>query len=146
MSYINAIFRDYDESLLAGRFEDSATIIKEILEENKEKNSQIYFWALKRFGDYVGYGYMKDYAQAIDIYQSIINAYESDEDDLYEWCQMDIAKSYLNVAINAFQTFDEMTDIIEQVGEERAQYLEDLIEKRNDYLEAKVDEIHRSRM
>jgi len=143
---LNDVFRDYDECLLEGRFDDAATTLKDILERTKETDAQVYYWALKRFGDYVGYGYMKDYAQAIDIYQSIINEYESDEDDLYEWCQMDIAKSYLNIAINAFQTFEEMTDIIEQVSDERSEYFDALIEKRNEYIEGKADEIQRARM
>lgn len=143
---LNDVFRDYDECLLEGRFDDAATTLKDILERTKETDAQVYYWALKRFGDYVGYGYMKDYAQAIDIYQSIINEYESDEDDLYEWCQMDIAKSYLNIAINAFQTFEEMTDIIEQVSDERSEYFDALIEKRNEYIEGKADEIQRARI
>jgi tetratricopeptide (TPR) repeat protein len=146
MSALNVVFKEYDQCLLEGRFDDAATTIKDILETNKETDSQVYFWALKRFGDYVGYGYLKDYAQAIDIYQTIINEYESEEDDLYEWCQLDIAKSYLNIAINAFQTFDEMTDIIEQVGDERSDYFAKLIEKRNDYIENKAEDIQNARI
>lgn len=146
MSVLKEVFKEYDQCLLEGRFEDAQAAIKEILESNKEADAQIYFWALKRYGDFVGYSYMKDYAQAIDIYQMIINEYESEEDDLYEWCQLDIAKSYLNIAINAFQTFEEMTDIIEQVGDERSDYFEKLIEKRNDFIEGKAEEIQRARL
>lgn len=145
MKPLDTVFKEYDTCLLEGRFDDAATTIKAILETNKE-NPQVYFWALKRFGDYIGYGYLKDYNQAIDIYQSIINDYDSEEDDLYEWCQLDIAKSYLLIGINAFQIFEEMTDIVEETGEERSDYFNQLVEKHQEYIEGKADEIQRARM
>lgn len=126
------------------KYEDAAMKYKSILEE-AEHEPQIYYWAMKHFADLVGFIYKKDYFRAIDLYQRIINEYEG-EDGLYEWCQVDMAKSYLNAGTDMIEAYENMTDMLTPLDKNMEEYIEKLEETREDFLTNRAEAIYKSRL
>lgn len=114
--------------------------------EKAQEEPKVYFWSLKYLGDVVGYLGLKDYLQAIDIYQKIINEYEDEEDSLYNWCQLDISRAYLEMGLEMLQNFDSMREMLEPVDEEMEKYYTKILEKRNDYIEREAEILYKERM
>ncbi|TCO78690.1 hypothetical protein [Marinisporobacter balticus] len=143
---------NWDELFKQGEQLVSDRMISEAIEhykgimEKAEDNKKIYFWALKHLGDVVGYAGMKDYLQSIDIYQKIINEYEEDDDMLYNWCQLDMAKAYLEMGLALMGNFDNMREIIEIEDDKMKQYFNKTIQKRNDYIEKEAEVLYKARM
>ncbi|MCH4887341.1 hypothetical protein EZV73_07150 [Acidaminobacter sp. JC074] len=126
------------------RFELAATKYKEII-EGSEGEPVYHYWAIKHFADIVGMLFMKDYFRAIDMYQKIINEYE-EEDGLYEWCQVDMAKTYMLCGMEMFESYDNMMDMLEPIDNHMAEYIEGMKEKRDDYFTDRAEVIYKSRM
>ncbi|QZY55412.1 hypothetical protein [Crassaminicella profunda] len=143
---------NWDELFKEGEQLVSDRMISEAIEhykgimEKAEDNQKIYYWALKHLGDVVGYAGIKDYLQAIDIYQKIINEYEEDDDTLYNWCQLDIAKAYLEMGMEMFENFDNIKEIVEMEDSNMEQYFGKLLQKRNDYIEREAEILYKERM
>lgn len=126
------------------RYEDAAAKYKTVL-EGTEDQPKIYYWALKHFADLAGFIYFKDYFRAIDMYQKIINEYEG-EDGLYEWCQTDMAKTYLMCGMQMFEGYDNIMDMLEPMNEQMVEYIDTMKEKRDDFFTDKAEVIYKSRM
>lgn len=141
----NELFREGEQLVSERRISEAIEHYKGIMEK-AENDQKIYYWALKHIGDVIGHGGMRDYLQAIDIYQRIINEYEAEDDPLYNWCQLDIARAYLEMGLEMMHNFDNMGEIIEVENEEMDKYLQKLVEKRNDYIEREAEVIYKGRM
>lgn len=141
----NERFKEGEQLVSDRRVSEALEHYKAMLEDAGE-DKKIYYWVLKHMGDVVGYAGLKDYLQAIDIYQKIITEYEEDDDSLYNWCQIDIAKSYLEMGLEMLENFDNMTGILELENEEMHNYLEKLILKRNEYIEREAEILYKARM
>lgn len=117
---------------------------KEII-EGTEDEPQFHFWAMKHFADIVGYLHVKDFFRAIDIYQNIINEYEG-EDGLYEWCQIDMAKTYMLAGMEMFEGYENMRDMLAITDDEMANYVENMKDKYEDYFTDRAEVIYKTRM
>jgi len=126
------------------RYEEAAAKYKEIL-EGSEDQPTIYYWALKHFADLAGFICFKDYFRAIDMYQKIINEYEG-EDGLYEWCQVDMAKTYLLSGIEMLEGYDNVMDMLEPIDNQMAEYIEKMKERRDDFFTDRAEVIYKARM
>lgn len=126
------------------RFEQAVEKYKLILEQ-AEHEPKVYYWALKQFADLVGFLYAKDYFHAIDLYQQIINEYD-EEDGLYEWCQVDMAKTYLYIGMDMMESYESMTEFLEPINSDMASYIEKIKEKREDFLTERAEVIYKSRI
>lgn len=132
---------------LAGRrlYRDALEIYKEILEEKKEEPA-IYFEILKAVGDLLGYKGLKDHYNAIDVYQRIINEYEEASDDLFDWCQVEIAATYLFLGMENLDNFDNLHEIVNMENPDVENYLNKLMEKREHFILGKAEAIYKKRM
>ena len=126
------------------RFELAAGKYKAII-EGTEDEPVYHYWALKHFADIAGMLFMKDYFRAIDIYQKIINEYE-EEDGLYEWCQVDMAKTYMLCGMEMFESYDNMMDMLTPIDNHMAEYIGNMKEKRDDFFTDQAEVIYKSRM
>lgn len=140
-----ARFKEGEQLVSDRRISEAIEHYNSILQDAKEEK-KIFYWALKHLGDVIGYAGLKDYLQAIDIYQKIINEYEEAEDSLYNWCQVDIAKSYLELGIEMFDNFSSMMGIFEFEDNTMEQYLQKLITKRNEYIEREAEILFKEKM
>ncbi len=140
-----ARFKEGEQLVNNRRVSDAIEHYKGILEDAGE-DKKIYFWALKHLGDVVGYAGLKDYLQAIDIYQKIINEYEEDDDSLYNWCQADIAKAYLESGLEMLDGFNSMIGILEFEDNNMSEYIQKLIDKKNEYIEREAEIIYKERL
>jgi len=138
-------FREGEQLVSDRRISEAIEHYKAILDD-AEEDKKIYYWALKHLGDVVGYAGLKDYMQAIDIYQKIINEYEEDDDSLYNWCQIDIARAYLEAGLEMLDNFDNMMGIMELEDAKMNEYLQKLMSKRNDYIEREAEVLYKARM
>ncbi|MCT4607058.1 MAG: hypothetical protein N4A64_13335 [Marinisporobacter sp.] len=141
----DALFKE-GEQLVSDRMISEAIEHYKGIMEKAEDNQKIYYWALKHLGDVVGYAGIKDYLQATDIYQKIINEYEEDDDTLYNWCQLDIARAYLEMGIEMFENFDNIKEIVEMEDKNMQEYFGKLLQKRNDYIEREAEILYKERM
>ncbi len=132
--------------LVAGRrYQEAMQALNEIVAES-EDDPQSYYWALKHMGDITGYAGFKDYFSAIDIYQKIINEYEIEDDQLYEWCQMDIMRSYVELGIEMFDSFNGLTDVVMPVNDVMDEYFQKIIEKKKMYIEVEAEKLFKERL
>lgn len=138
------IFNEGFQMLGERRYEEALEFFSKLSEENEE-DQKVHYWALKYIADIIGKHAYRDYGQAIDIYQKIINEYEL-EDNLYEICQMDMASAYLEMGTSMIQTFDEVIDNLFVEDDKMHELKEKLIEKRNDFIENEAEKIYKSRM
>ncbi|MBN2794831.1 MAG: hypothetical protein JXR88_05460 [Clostridia bacterium] len=113
--------------------------------EGSEDEPKVYYWAMKHFADLIGFLYGRDYLRANDLYQEIINNYE-EEDGLYEWCQVDMAKSYLLAGMDMFETFENMTEFLEPINPEMGEYVQKMMEKREDFITERAEVIYKARL
>ena len=139
-------FKEGEQLVSDRRISEAMEHYKGILEEAGEDNKKIYFWAMKHLGDVLGYAGIKDYMQSIDIYQKIINEYEEADDTLYNWCQVDIARAYLEAGLEMIENFDSMMGIMELEDEKMQEYIQRLTNKRNDYIEREAEVLYKERM
>lgn len=126
------------------RFEQAVEKYKEVI-ENTDESSDYHYWAMKHFADIIGMLYLKDYFRAIDLYQRIINEYEG-EDGLYEWCQVDMAKTYMLAGMDMFEGYDNMMDMLEPIDNNMAEYIAKMKEKRDDFFTDAAELIYKQRM
>lgn len=126
------------------RFDQAALKYKEII-EGTEDEPKYHYWAMKHFADIAGMLFMKDYFRAIDLYQRIINEHE-EEDGLYEWCQVDMAKTYLLAGIEMFESYDNMIDMLEPLDDKMAEYIGKMKEKRDDFFTDHAEAIYKNRL
>ncbi len=126
------------------KFEQAAEKYKEII-EGTEAEPKFHYWALKHFADLMGMLYYKDYFRALDVYQRIISEYE-EEDGLYEWCQVDMAKTYLLAGMNMFDGYDNIMDLLEPMDEHMAEYIFKMKEKRDDFFTDTAEAIYKKRL
>jgi len=126
------------------RYDQAAEKYKEII-EGTEAEPRYHYWALKHFADLVGMIYYKDYFRALDLYQRIINEYE-EEDGLYEWCQMDMAKTYLLAGMDMFEGYDNIMSMLEPINDDMADYMEKMKEQREDFFTDVAESIYKKRM
>ncbi|MCT4632319.1 MAG: hypothetical protein N4A76_06235 [Firmicutes bacterium] len=138
------IFNQGFQLMAERRFDEAIEYFGKLSEEHQE-DQKIHYWSLKYIADIIGNLAYKDYGQAIDIYQRIINEYEL-EDNLYEMCQMDMASAYLEMGTTMIQTFDEVIDNLIVEDEKMFEIKEKLLEKRNDFIESEAEKIYKSRM
>ncbi|MFT9496428.1 hypothetical protein [Anaerosolibacter sp.] len=141
----NKLFREGEQLVSERKLAEAIEHYKGIMEQAGEAQ-KIYYWALKHLADVVGYMGLRDYFQAIDIYQKIINEYEAEDDSLYSWCQLDISRAYLEMGLEMMENFDSMREIVGLEDEEMENYFEKLIERRNDYIEREAEVIYKGRM
>ena len=126
------------------KYEEAVTHYKTMIENSEEEHS-VYYWALKHFADIVGPLHYKDHFRAIDIYQKIINEYEG-EDGLYEWCQVDMAKTYLQCGMDMIENYDNLADMLTPLDDNMAEYIEKMNETREDFITQRAEVIYKSRM
>lgn len=126
------------------KYEQAAEVFKDIIDTHKDEEKP-YNWALKHMADLNGFLYAKDYMTAIDLYQTIISNYEGD-DGLYEWCQIDMAKTYLLASMDMMSTYEDMVGFLEPSDEKMAKHIENLAEKREDFLMDRAEQIYKSRL
>ena len=138
-------FREGEQLVSERRISEAMEHYKAILEETQE-DKKVYFWALKHLGDVIGYAGLRDYMQAIEIYQKIISEYEEEADSLYNWCQIDIGRSYLEGGLEMLENFDSMMGIMELEDSKMNKYLQRLIDKRNEYIEREAEVLYKARM
>ena len=138
------MFEEGQQYVRDRRYEEAANIYKEII-ENSQEEPKVHYWAIKHFADIIGFHYMKDYFRAIDLYQRIINEYEG-EDGLYEWCQVDMAKTYLLCGKEMFESYENMVDLLEPFDEHMAEYIEKVTEMREDFITDRAEIIYKSRL
>lgn len=132
-------------SLVRNRqFEAAMGEYKTIMDETE--GTDTYFWALKHFGDLVGYIGMKDYYQSIDIYQKIISEYEGDDDALYELTQLDVARAYLEMGFEMIGNFENTIQMFEPQHEAMIAYQNELIARRNQFIESEAEVIFKGRL
>lgn len=117
---------------------------KEII-EGTEAEPKYHYWALKHFADLLGILYYKDYFRALDLYQRIINEYEG-EDGLYEWCQIDMAKTYLLAGMDMFEGYDNIVSMLEPINDDMTEYLEKIKDKREDFFTEVAESIYKKRL
>lgn len=137
-------FREGEKLLSERNINGAIEHYQKMMEDSKDE-PKIHYWALKHIGDAIGYAGAKDYMQSIDLYQKIINEYEG-EDALYNWCQLDIAKAYLELGLEMMSNFDNMKEIIEIEDKNMNEYFEKLMDKRNQYIERAAEIIYKERM
>lgn len=113
--------------------------------EGSQDEPKYYYWTLKHYADLIGFIYGKDYFRAIDMYQEIINNYE-EEDGLYEWCQVDMAKSYLNAGMDMFEAFENMTEFLEPLNDQMSSYIATMMEAKDDFITERAEIIYKSRL
>lgn len=140
----NTLFREGEQLVLEHRIAEAIEHYKGIMEKAAE-HKKIYYWAFKYLADVVGYMGLKDYLQAVDIYQKIINEYEEEDDSLYNWCQLDMARAYLEMGLEMMENFNSMGEIVVLENEEMEKYFEKLMERRNDYIEREAEILYRER-
>ena len=138
-------FKEGEQLVSDRRISEAMEHYKAILEDSGE-DKKIYYWALKHLGDVIGYAGLRDYLQAIDLYQKIINEYEEDDDSLYNWCQVDIARAYIEAGLDMMDNFNNMLGILELEDSKMNAYLQKLINRRNEYIEREAEILYRERM
>ena len=139
----------FDEAReMSGRrqYGDAIELYKGILEDSKEEDREVYYAALKAVADLLGYKGIKDYLSAIEVYQRIINEYEEAPDELFDWCQAEIAATYLFLGMENLDNFDNINEIVNLDNPEIENYFTKLMEKREHFLLAKADAIYKKRM
>lgn len=133
------------QSLVGNRqFESAMEAYKAIMDESE--GTDTYFWALKHFGDLVGYVGFKDYFQSIDIYQKIISDYEGEDDGLYELTQLDVARAYLEMGLEMISNFENTIQIFEPQHEAMVTYQQELIQRRNQFIESEAEALFKNRL
>lgn len=141
---IKGKFNEAHEFVSKRMYDGALQIYKEIMEATEGEDS--YFWALKQYADVVGYIGYKDYFQSIDIYQKIIMEYENEEDNLYEMCQIDTARAYLECGREMIESFDNTIHMFEPEDPKMQSYMQELIQSRNAFIEQEAETIYKSRL
>ncbi len=126
------------------KYEEAVVHYKQMI-ETSEAEPDVHYWALKHVADIIGPLCYKDYSQAIDIYQRIINEHEGD-DGLYEWCQVDMAKSYLQCSMEMMNSYENIMDMIEPMDDNMADFIRKMNEKREDFFTEGAEGVYKSRM
>lgn len=141
---IKAKFDEAQEYVGKRGYEAAIQIYKEIMEATEGED--IYYWALKHFGDVVGYIGFKDYFQSIDVYHKIIMEYENENDDLYEMCQIDTARAYFELGKDMIENFDNTISMYEPQSDKMVSYMKELIKRRNEFIEQEAEIIYKSKL
>jgi len=139
-------FEEAREATGRRQYRESIELYKGILEDSKEEDQEVYFSALKAVADLLGYKGLKDYTSAIEVYQRIINEYEDASDDLFDWCQAEIAATYLFMGMENMDNFDNINEIVNLENPQIENYFTKLMEKRERFLLAKAEAIYKRRM
>lgn len=126
------------------KFDEAINHYKTMIEDSVEEPT-VHYWALKHFADIVGPLFYKDYFKAIDIYQKIINEYDGD-DGLYEWCQVDMAKTYLQCGMEMIENYDNLLDMLNPIDNQMLEYIRKINETREDFITQRAEVIYKSRM
>lgn len=137
-------FKEGEELIRIKDFNGAIAHFNSMLEEYKD-NPKVYYWTFKYLGDIVGHMTRRDFFQAIDIYQKIINEYEG-EDNLYELCQIDMARSYLEIGIDMFDNFESLTSMIEIEDDKVREYYEKIKDKKDKFVENAAEAIYKARL
>ena len=133
------------EALVGNRqFEGAMESYKAIMDETE--GTDTHFWALKHFGDLVGYIGFKDYFQSIDIYQKIISEYEGPDEALYELTQLDVSRAYLEMGLEMLSNFENTIQIYEPQHEVMIAYQKELIARRNQFIEFESEILFKNRL
>ncbi|MBK5252230.1 MAG: hypothetical protein JJE29_06320 [Peptostreptococcaceae bacterium] len=128
------------------QYRDAIELYNGIIEDSKDEEPKVYYAALKAIADLLGYKGVKDYMNAIEVYQKIINEYEDAPDELFDWCQAEIAATYLFIGMENLDNFDNINEIVNMENTEISVYLGKLMEKRELFILAKADAIYKKRM
>ena len=133
---------------LTGRrlYRDALTHYHELLEPAKEEDPAIYYSLLKAMADLLGYKGVKDHFNAIELYQKIINEYEEAPDELFDWCQAEIAATYLHLGMEHLDNFDTLHEIVNLENPDIETYFGKLMEKREHFILGKAEAIYKKRM
>lgn len=137
-------FREAQALVGNRQFEEALQLYKAIMDETE--GTDTHYWALKHFGDLVGYVGYKDYFQSIDIYQKIISEYEGEDDALYELTQLDVARAYLEMGLEMLGNFENTISIFEPQNDAAVAYQQDLIGRRNQFIEAEAEALYKNRL
>jgi tetratricopeptide (TPR) repeat protein len=138
-------FKEGSEMTGRRQYKDALEHYQGMLEESKEE-PEVHYQALKAIGDILGYKGVKDYMNAIEVYQKIINEYEDASDELFDWCQAEIAATYLFIGMENLDNFDNINEIVNMENSDISIYLGKLMEKRELFILAKADSIYKKRM
>lgn len=141
---LKSMFEEGQQLIRNRRFDEAAELYNKLI-ENSEHDEKIHYWSIKHLGDIVGFLHYKDYFRAVDLYQKVIMDYEG-EDGLYEWCQVDMSKTYLLAGVEMFETFENMVDMLQPINDQMAEYIHKMNEKREDFLTTRAEEIYKKRM
>jgi len=139
-------FEEAREATGRRQYREAIELYKGILEDSKEVDQEVYYSALKAVADLLGYKGLKDYTSAIEVYQRIINEYEDASDDLFDWCQAEIAATYLFMGMENMDNFDNINEIVNLENPQIENYFTKLMEKRERFLLAKAEAIYKRRM
>lgn len=137
-------FKEAQECIANRQYQEAVNVYQEVMKETEGQDT--YYWALKQLGDVVGYIGFKDYFQSIDIYQKIVMEYENEEDNLYDLCQMDMARAYLEMGLEMMDNFDTTIEMIQSSTDSMQEYKMNLVRRRNDYIEGKAEILYKARM
>lgn len=138
------MFEEGQQLIRNRRFDEAAELYKELI-ENSEHDEKIHYWAIKHLADVVGFLRFKDYFKAIDLYQKIIMEYEG-EDGLYEWCQVDMAKTYMLAGVEMFENYENMVDMLQPIDDAMGEYIYKMKEQRDDFFTERAEEIYKTRI
>jgi hypothetical protein len=136
------LLQDAVELVKNRQYQNAVEELKEILEPNEQDD--VHYKALKIYGDILGPLAYKDYMGAIDVYQTIIN--ESEDDDLYQQCQVSILNAYLSVSTEMMDAFESMRDMLETEDDQMLDALHQLDERREDFLTTRAELIYKKRL
>ena len=118
--------------------------IKQILDAEEAPQDDVYYKTLKLYADLIGPLANKDYINAIDMYQSVIN--ETENDDLYAQSQLAILNAYLCLSIDMMDAYESTRDVIESDDDNINAFMQELDQKREDFLLARAELIYKKRM
>lgn len=135
-------FQSAVELVKSMQFQEAMESLKIILDEKNE--DLIHFRALKLYADIVGPLAFHDYIGAVDLYQAVINGTE--DDDLYNQCQISILNAYLSVSINMMEAYEGLHDMLETDDETMHQLIARLEQQREDFITSRAESIYKRRL
>lgn len=124
------------------QYQEAVEALKTIIDGGLEDLT--HFQALKLYGDILGPIAYKDYMGAVDIYQAVINGTE--DDDLYNQCQMSILNAYLSISMDTMEAFEGLRDMIETEDEQIHDFLGTLDRKREEFITSRAEAIYKQRL
>ncbi len=124
------------------QFQEALEDLKIILDEKQE--DVLHFRALKLYADIVGPLYFHDFIGAVDLYQAVINGTEDDE--LYNQCQISILNAYLSVSINMMESYEGLRDMIETEDPALNEFVNRLDQRREDFITTRAESLYKQRL